>query len=213
MAVVRDTSGAAGLDEALAEIVERTAEVASADVVVARLGDEAGGLTARAVHASSAALQAELEGSRISAGSVPADERDELLQLPRTLRRVAEQLGAGAVLQLPVRAAGVVIGSLELMRRQGPFDEHERALARTAADQVALARRAYGGGDGTTPAGPDLLELAGDALAAGSDETRAADQVAGLACEATGSRACLLWRYEPDGPVLAALAADRKSVV
>lgn len=205
MAVVRDTSGAAGLDEALAEIVERTAEVATADVVVARLADEAGGLTARAVHASSAALQAELEGSRISAGSVPSEERDELLQLPRALRRVAEQLGAGAVLQLPVRAAGVVIGSLELMRRQGPFDEHERALARTAADQVTLARRAYGG-DRTSPAGPDLLELAGDALAAGSDETRAAEQVAGLACEATGSRACLLWRYEPDGPVLAALA-------
>jgi serine phosphatase RsbU (regulator of sigma subunit) len=211
MAVVRDTSGAAGLDEALAEIVERTAELVGADIVVARLGDEAGGLTARAVHANSPALQAQLEGSRISAGSVPAEERDELLQLPRTLRRVAEQLGAGAVLQLPVRAAGDVIGSLELMRRQEPFDERERALARTAADQVALARRAYGSGDGMSPAAPDLLELAGDALAAGSDETRAADQVAALACEATGSRACLLWRYEPDGPVLAALAGPART--
>jgi len=71
MAVVRDTSGAAGLDQALAEIVERAAEVTEADLVVARLGDDVGGLTARAVHASSPALQAELEGSRISAGSVP----------------------------------------------------------------------------------------------------------------------------------------------
>ena len=206
MAVVRDTSGAAGLDEALAQIVERAAEVAGADVVVARLGDESGGLTARAVHATSPALQAELEGSRISAGSVPAEERDELLQLPRPLRRVAERLGATAVLQLPVRAGGAVIGSLELMRRRGAFDERERALARTAADQIELARRAYGDDGGTGPGAPDLLELAGDALAAGSDETRAADQVAALACEATGSRSCLLWRYEPDGPVLAALA-------
>ncbi len=206
MAVVRDTSGAAGLDQALAEIVERTAEVTEADLVVARLGDDAGGLTARAVYAGSPALQAELEGSRISVGSVPVGERDELLQLPRPLRRVAEQLGATAVLQLPVRAGQAVVGSLELMRRRGAFDERERALARTAAEQVALARRAYGDGDGKNPAARDLLELAGDALAAGSDETRAADQVATLACEATGSRACLLWRYEPDGPVLAALA-------
>jgi len=206
MAVVRDTSGAAGLDEALAEIVERTAEVTEADLVVARLGDEAGGLTARAVHASSPALQAELESSRISVGSVPVEERDELLQLPRPLRRVAEQLGATAVLQLPVRVGQAVVGSLELMRRRGAFDDRERALARTAAEQVALARRAYGDGDRTSPVTPDLLELAGDALAAGSDEARAADQVATLACEATGSKACLLWRYEPDGPVLAALA-------
>ena len=35
MAVVRDTSGAAGLDQALAEIVERVAEVTAADLVVA----------------------------------------------------------------------------------------------------------------------------------------------------------------------------------
>jgi serine phosphatase RsbU (regulator of sigma subunit) len=205
MAVARDTSGAAGLDQALAEIVERAAEVTGADLVVARLGDD-GGLTARAVHAASPALQAELEGSRISAGSMPAEERDELLQLPRSLRRAAEQLGATAVLQVPVRAGQAVVGSLELMRRRGAFDERERALARTAAEQVALARRAYGDGEGTNPDAPDLLELAGDALAAGSDEARAADQVAALACEATGSRACLVWRYEPEGPLLAALA-------
>jgi len=206
MAVVRGTSGAARLDEALAEIVERAAGLTEADLVVARLGDEAGGLTARAVYASSPALQAELEGSRISVGSVPIVERDELLQLPGRLRRVAEQLGATAVLQLPVRAGQAVVGSLELMRRRGAFDERERGLARTAAEQVALARQAYGDGDGTNPVSPDLLELAGDALAAGSDEARTADQVAALACEATRSRACLLWRYEPQGPVLAALA-------
>jgi serine phosphatase RsbU (regulator of sigma subunit) len=204
--VVRDTSGAAGLDRALAEIVGSAAEVTEADVVVARLGDDAGGLTARAVHASSAALQAELEGSRIGAGSVPAEERNELLQLPQPLQRVAEQLGAVAVLQLPVRAGGTVVGSLELMRRSEPFDERERVFARATADQVALACLAFGDGNGVYPGTPDLLELAGDALAAGSDEARAADQVAALAAEATGAKTCLVWRYESDGPVLAALS-------
>jgi serine phosphatase RsbU (regulator of sigma subunit) len=204
--VVRDTSGAAGLDRALAEIVGSAAEVTEADVVVARLGDDAGGLTARAVYAFSAALQAELEGSRIGAGSVPAEERNELLQLPQPLQRVAEQLGAVAVLQLPVRAGGTVVGSLELMRRSEPFDERERVFARATADQVALACLAFGDGNGVHPGAPDLLELAGDALAAGSDEARAADQVAALAAEATGAKTCLVWRYEADGPVLAALS-------
>jgi serine phosphatase RsbU (regulator of sigma subunit) len=205
MAVVRDTSEATGLDQALAEIVEHAAGLTEADVVVARLGDNGGGLIARAVHASSASLQAELEGSRISAGSVPSDENDEVLQLPRPLRRVADQLGATAVLQLPVLSGGSVVGSLELMRRRGEFDERARSLARTAAGQVALARRAFGEGDGSERSSHDLLGLAGDALAAGSDEFRAADQVAALAGEATGARGCLLWRYETEGPVLASL--------
>ena len=146
-------------------------------------GDGGGGLIARAVHASSASLQAELEGSRISAGSIPAEEGDELLQLPRPLRRAADKLGATAVLQLPIQAGGAVIGSLELMRRRGAFDERERALARTAAGQVALAHQAFGEGDGAHRSMADLLELAGDALAAGSEETRAADQLAALAGE------------------------------
>src|ERR1044072_6680321 len=144
MAVVRDTSEATGLDQALAEIVEHAAGLTEAHVVVARLGDKGGGLIARAVHASSASLQAELEGSRISAGSVPSDENEGGLQLPRPLRRVADQLGATAVLQLPVLSGGSVVGSLELMRRRGEFDERARSLARTAAGQVALARSGLG---------------------------------------------------------------------
>ena len=66
--------------------------------------------------------------------------------------------------------------------------------------------RAFGDGGGLDAAAPDLLGLAGDALAAGSDETRAADQVATLAAEATGASACVVWRYEQQGPVLAALS-------
>ena len=81
-------------------------------------------------------------------------------------------------------------------------------LALAAAAEVALARRAFGDGGGAAAAAPDLLGLAGDALAAGSDETRAADQVATLAAEATGARACIVWRYEQHGPVLAALSGS-----
>jgi serine phosphatase RsbU (regulator of sigma subunit) len=206
MAVTREPAGVAALDEALTAIVARAAEVARADVVVARLADDSGGVTARAVHAASAALRAELEGSRLGVGAVPADERNELLQLPRPLRHLAERLGAAGVLQLPVRDGPAVVGSLELLRRGGEFDERERRLAAAAADEIALARRAFGDGDASAVAAPDLLGLAGDALAAGSDETRAADQVATLAAEATGAKACLIWRYEPQGAVLAALS-------
>jgi serine phosphatase RsbU (regulator of sigma subunit) len=208
MAVAREQTGVGGLDSALSAIVERTAGVAGADVVVARLLDDSGGLTARAVHAASAALRAELEGSRLGPGTIPAEERAELLQLTTPLRRVAERLGARGVLQLPVLDAGAVVGSLELLRRRGDFDERGRRLAAAAADEVALARRAFGDGDRSAVAAPDLLGLAGDALAAGSDETRAADQVATLAAEATRARACLVWRYEPQGPLLAALAGS-----
>jgi serine phosphatase RsbU (regulator of sigma subunit) len=205
MAVARDISDVAGLDQALAEIVEQAALLTEADVVVARLRSDGAGLTARAVHASSAALQAELEGSRISADSLSADGADDLVQLSRPLRLVADKLGATAVLQLPIRVGDTLIGSLELMRRRGAFDDRERALAHTAAGQVALARRAFGEGADLRGPPPDPLELAGDALAAGSDEARTADQVAALAGEATGAQACLLWRYETEGPVMVAL--------
>ena len=113
------------------------------------------------------------------------------------------------MLQLPVREGNAVVGSLELLRRRGEFDERERMLALAAADEIALARRAFGDGGGAAAAAPDLLGLAGDALAAGSDETRAADQVATLAAEATGASACVVWRYEQQGPVLAALSGTR----
>jgi serine phosphatase RsbU (regulator of sigma subunit) len=208
MAVARETTGVGGLDSALSSIVERTAEAAGADVVVVRLLDDSGGLTARAVHAASAALRAELEGSRLDRDAVAAEERGELPQLPPPLRRIAERLGASGVLQVPVLdTTGELVGSLELLRRRKDFGERERRLAGGAAENVALARRAFGNGDSALSAA-DLLGLAGDALAAGSDETRAPDQVATLAAEAAGATACLVWRYEPQGPVLSALSGS-----
>jgi serine phosphatase RsbU (regulator of sigma subunit) len=208
MAVAREIPGVGALEPALAAIVERAAEVSGADVVVARLRDDSGGLTAHAVHASSAALRAELEGSRLGPEAIAAEARDNVAQLPPPLRRVAERVGATGVLLLPVLDGDAVVGSLELLRRRGRFGDRDRRFAAAAAGEVALARRAFGEGDGSTRALPDLLELAGDALAAGTDEARAAVGVAALAAEATGARACLVWRYEPQGPVLAALSGS-----
>ena len=204
MSVTGKTRDLVGLDAALDAIAARTADVVGANVVVVRLVDESGSAVARAVHAESAALRAELEGSRLSAPLVPAEPLDSRDDLPAPLRRVAEQLGAVGVLRLPVREGGAVVGSLELFRRHDGFDERERTLGLAAADEIALARRAFG--DGDAAAGPDLLGLAGDALAAGSDEARAADQVATLAAEATGAKACVVWRYEQQGPVVAAIS-------
>src|SRR6476469_8542544 len=206
MVATGETRELAGLDGALGTIVARTAEVTGADVVVVRLVDDSGDAAARAVHAESAALRAELEGSRLPARSVPAEPLEERGQLPPPLLRAAEQLGASAVLQLPIREGNAVVGTLELLRRRGEFDGRERMLAVAAADEIALTRRAFGDGGGAATAAPDLLGLAGDALAAGSDEARAADQVATLAAEATGASACVVWRYEQQGPVLAALS-------
>ncbi len=206
MATTKEPTGVTGLDEALAAIVERTAALAEADVVVARLTDENGSLTAHAVHAPSESIRAELEGSRIDADEVSVEEHSDLELLPRTLSHAAERISAVGVLRLPVRDDGALVGSLEMLRSRKPFDDRQRTLAHAAAADVALARRAYAETDWGRTA-PDPLELAGDALAAGSDETRAADQVAALAAGATGAVAGLVWRYEEDGePVLAGIA-------
>ncbi|TMM27009.1 MAG: GAF domain-containing protein [Actinobacteria bacterium] len=210
MTVAREPTGVATLDEALAMIAARAAELTEADLVVVRLADESGGLVAHAVHAVSESLRAELEGSRID--FAPREECLELEDLPHSLRRAAERLSASGVLQLPVRDEAGVVGSLELMRSRDPFDERELRLARASAGEVELARRAFA--PAAVPRStPDPLELAGDALAAASEETRAADQMAALAAEATGAGACLLWRYGDGGPVLAALAGRDSSAV
>src|SRR4051812_47192746 len=167
MAVTGETRELAGLDGALGAIASRTAEVTGANVVVVRLVDESGAAAARAVHAESAALRAELEGSRLPARSVPAEPLEEAAELPLPLRRVAEQLGASGVLQLPVREGNAVVGSLELLRRRGEFDWRERTLALAAAEEIALARRAFGDGGGAAGAAPDLPGLAGGALGGG----------------------------------------------
>jgi serine phosphatase RsbU (regulator of sigma subunit) len=90
------------------------------------------------------------------------------------------------------------VGSLELFRAGEPFCVGERAFARLLADQIGLAVRAFGEEPSDGAADPEALERAGDALAAGADEARAARSVVRLAVEATGAACGLLWRGGDD---------------
>src|SRR5207244_1119463 len=94
------------------------------------------------------------------------------------------------------------------------FTAGERVLARLLAHQVGLALRAFGDGEGQEPPdGDGTLELAGEALAAGAEELRTAEQVTRLAAEAMGAEAALLWQAngeEDDGPKLVGSFGDRE---
>jgi serine phosphatase RsbU (regulator of sigma subunit) len=167
-------------------------EVCSADAAVIRLADEPdGGFTARAVHATSPAVAAELTGSH-----VPSPEAARPSQL-------------GFALSAPVEVDGRIVGSLEVLRERGAFSDAERVLAELAAAQLAVVLRA----ERRDPAGDDAaatrsLLLAGEALAAGTDEARSADHVVRVAADAAGAHSALLWRVEGDEPQLAATVGD-----
>ena len=167
-------------------------DICAADAAVIRLADDEGaGFTARAVHARSPALAAELAGSHM-----PADGETRPLRL-------------GFALSAPVDVDGKTIGSLEVLRERQAFSETERLLAELAAAQLALVFRV----DARDPAGGNAwaersLVLAGEALAAGSDDARSAEHVASVAAEAAGARAALLWRADGDEPTLAASVGD-----
>jgi serine phosphatase RsbU (regulator of sigma subunit) len=199
----------APLDAVLEALVEAAAQMTSADVALARALDR-GALHVRAVAGPANALAAELEGTQLAPADVPG-QSEEAGPLAAPLRRAAEQHGLEGVLQLPAVSAGQTVGTLELLRAHRPFDAGERLLARLAADQLGIALRVLGSANGASPretAFADVLELAGDALAAGSDETRTADQIALLAAEATGAVGCIVWRIDDDG-ALTRLAAYR----
>ncbi len=205
LAEVGLTLGSAGsLSEALQIVADGAARAVRADVVVARVVDEARGrLNACAVAAGSAAIAAELEGSHLALGDLPEHEEADFDRLPKGVRRVAERAHASFVVLLPVHVDGRARGSLELMRSELPFDDDERRLGRLAAAQAALAIRAFGP-DGSVSRALDskaVLSLAGDALAAGADESRTAEQVTRLAAEAVGAVFGLLWLREQDGPL------------
>jgi serine phosphatase RsbU (regulator of sigma subunit) len=203
------------LREALAAIAESAASATGSEVVVARVLDaEAGQLKARAVWAVSPAVAAELEGSRFPAEDLPRAEEDDVARLPVAVRRAAKRARLGAVLQVPVVLDDRPLASLELMRPRRSYAAEERVLARLLAHQVGLAVRAFGDEGGREPADGDALELAGEALAAGADELRTAEQVTRLAAEAMGAEAALLWRAngaEEEGPELVGAFGARET--
>ncbi len=194
------------LAAAMSTLTAALARATGAEVVVARVVDHAGEqLTACAVASASAAVAAELEGSRFPVADLPREEQTDLSLMPDGVRRAATRVRATAVVQIPVVADGHILGSLELMRAGVPFDDGERQLGRFAAAQSALAIRAFNGSVDATAADGEAvrtLTLAGEALAAGADETATAEQVTRLAADATHALAGLLWRREEGRPPL-----------
>ena len=192
---------ALGLPEALQIVAEAAASAARADVVVVRVLESGGDfLKSSAVATASAAVAAELEGSRLQSADVPIHEVVDFASLPEATRRAAERVAADAVILIPVFVDGSIRGTLELMRAGAPFDELEYQLARIAAGQAALAVRALAseGGGRAADSEPPLV-LAGEALAAGADESRTAEEVTRFAVEATGAVMGLLWSRDADG--------------
>jgi serine phosphatase RsbU (regulator of sigma subunit) len=187
---------------ALGGLVEAVALATGSDVAIARVASSlAGDLVARAVYGASPALAAELEGTRLASGAFPEEEGDmSPSELPDPLRRVAERVHANAVRFYPVRVAGRPVASLELFRAE-PFSTREQLLGRLAAAHIGLAVRLErdSGANGTHDGSP-ALELFGEALAAGADETETAEHVVRLATEATGASGAALWRIEADAP-------------
>jgi serine phosphatase RsbU (regulator of sigma subunit) len=192
---------AGSLSEAMQTVAEAAARAAGAEVVVVRVADDARvSLNACAVATSSAAVGAELEGSRLPLIDVPEYEVSDAERLPEGVRRAAERVQASSVLLIPVQIDGRVEGSVELMRAGDAFDDAERRLARLAAGQAALAIRAFEGRTGAGELDAEAtLGLAGEALAAGADGIRTAAEITRFATEATGALAGLLWRRSPEG--------------
>jgi serine phosphatase RsbU (regulator of sigma subunit) len=103
------------------------------------------------------------------------------------------------VLVVLARAAGRVVGSVELVRIGDDFEDDDRAIADLLGAQVALAVRSLAPDPGTSTTRAKWLELAGDALAAGGDAHRAAQQTVRVAAETTGARGGVLWRVRAEG--------------
>ena len=147
-----------GLGRALEELAAAVVEATGADAGVVRVVDPADSmLVARSVAPADSALAAGLVGSRVP--TAPPNGAD------------GGRSSFAGVHVAPAEVGGHVVGAIELLRVHGPFDAQDEALASLAAAQLALALRtsaadaASGGRDGALR----LLEVAGEALAAGGD--------------------------------------------
>jgi serine phosphatase RsbU (regulator of sigma subunit) len=213
----RRIAGETSLEEALGALAEAAADATGADVAVVRVADSVEGeLRARATAARSEAVAAELEGSRFALAELPPDEVTDPEQLPDAVRTAAVRVHADAVLLLPVWAHGRPLASLELMRSGEAFSTEEVTVARLAAAQLGLVLLALGAANGAerTLLSPEhTLGLAGDALAAGYDEARIADQIVRLATAATGAVAAQLWRLNAEGALEPFVASETLDAV
>jgi serine phosphatase RsbU (regulator of sigma subunit)/uncharacterized protein YigA (DUF484 family) len=191
------------LREALAAMASAAGRGTGSELAVLRVAERAGDPQAVAVFGQAESLASELEGSVVPAAWGAADRvfraRDE--GVPPAVRRAAVRAGAehGAAVTAFAVPEPVV---LELYRASAPYSDAELTFGRLAVQEAALAlafdRAREQAGEGEARARLSL-ELAATALAAGSDEREAAEQVARLACESTGAHTAILWRVESDG--------------
>ena len=213
-AVRQATSGA---DQTALALVARAAlEATSSDVALVRvLDDAAGELVTRGVHARSAALAAELEGSRVPLGRSRGGPSDGRRGPARGRHRRRRRRRPGDRAARPRRD-----------RRRADHDR--RPTGRGAADRPARGRATgpttcaacappsrtprcwwCSTACGATPTSarprprPRPGRLA-EALAAGSDETRVARLLARLAAEALGAERAVLYRATGDDLALIA---------
>ena len=194
------------LDDALGGAVRGAATLVGADLAIVRLRADGGSLVARAVYGWRGSLETELAGSRVEADGVGGDEflfaTRNGAALPPAVRRAATRADAEVGWVIPVLAEGKVAATLELFRRGAAFSEEEQGLGRLAAAHVgsvvelaeALEQAEENGRRARVS-----LDLIADALAAGSEESEAADQVVRIATDASGAAGAILWRVEPEG--------------
>ncbi len=189
---------AADLRVALHAVAAAVAEATHADLAVLRVLDDEGRLATRAVAPPGSSLGAEVAGTRGLCEAVVAGEATE------ATRRAAIKARAAGLIALPARAGGHVVGSVELIRVGQEFGDDDRALAGLAAGQLALAVRTLAPEVAGSRLRADRLELAGEALAAGGDARRAAQQTVRIAVETSGARGGALWRLRDERPELIA---------
>ncbi len=185
--------------EFAAALAEALALAAGAEVVVVRVFDpELDCLSARAVAPAASARAAQLEGSRLRLE--PGDGA-----VPAAVHATAERLHARGAVFARALAGERVVGSVELYRPD-PFAAAGEEVARFGATQLALALHALGAPrvSRDEPAA-GVLELVGEALAAGVDERLAAGEIVGVAARATGAAAAALWLTGAGGLELVAV--------
>jgi serine phosphatase RsbU (regulator of sigma subunit) len=203
--LVRSVSAAAAAPtcaDALSEIAVAACSVAAADVAIVRIPAAGGAELEASAVAGPATLAAELVGTRVPAGELPARALDDLGRAPAATRRAAELAGATEVLLVVAGEPGV---SLELLRAGDPFTTEERFAAELCAGHALLVLRAFGGGNPTERLARPALELAGEALAAALHEGDQAGEIVRLAAAVTGAAEAILW--ERRGSELVAVAA------
>ena len=184
-------------DQALSAVASAAVRATGADAAVVRVLDRARDeLVARGV-AGTATAAAQLEGSRVP--------RRYALEA-----RAAEWLGAEDSLVLPVERAGELVGTLEVIALSATIDEEAAAAARAVAGQLALVLR-LAAAEAAQQAGseaPHALELAGEALAAGSDTAHTEAHLLRVALSLAEADGAVFWRCGRELSIAAAVGAD-----